>query len=456
MTRLDHIVVLMLENCSFDRILGFSRAPSSTFAGLSGSESNPVDPSAPAIAPHIAASRLPFADYTGYVTAPDPHHELSDVTFQVFAGGPPGLGVANGQGFVASYRELAPDKGPNVMGCFTRGQLRAITALADEFVVFDHWHASVPGPTWPNRFFAHCATSGGLSDSPSDAAAAGAQIVNTFPMPTVFEALEGAGGTWNVYYHDVPQSLALARLHSRRDHFKYRSAFFQAAQDGTLPSYSFIEPAYFNVPTLGVYANDMHPPHDLRYGDRLVADVYNALRAGPKWESTALLVLWDEHGGFFDHVPPPDLATESIACAPDTPSETARAFQFNRLGVRVPAILASAWAPKGGVVNDVFEHSAIPATVRKVFGLNGVLSKRDALSRTFETALSLAAPRSTPAVIPFTSPVGQPLETQLANVSGTQRQLLALANGLDVRGLATDGMGTVAGSVMRVARYLDV
>jgi phospholipase C len=209
MAQIDHLVVLMLENCSFDRILGLSREASPTFAGISGSESNPIDPAAPPTAPRIAASPLPFDQYTGYVTDPDPSHELGDVALQVFGGGPAVPGGANNEGFIASYRALAPDKGAWVMGCFDRDQLPAITALADEFLVFDRWHASVPGPTWPNRFFAHCATSGGHSESPSSAASAGSEIVTIFSMPTIFEALEAAGKTWNVFYHDVPQSLAL-------------------------------------------------------------------------------------------------------------------------------------------------------------------------------------------------------------------------------------------------------
>jgi len=453
---INHLVVLAFENCSFDRILGFSRPASAGFAGLTGNESNPVDPFAPPIAPRIAASRLPFADYTGYVTDPDPHHELPDVTLQVFGGGAPQPGAANNQGFVASYHQVAPDKGGHVMGCFAPGQLGAISALAEEFVVFDHWHASVPGPTWPNRFFMHCATSGGHSESPSDATSAGAEIANTFPMATVFELLQAAGVSWNVYYHDVPQALALARLHAHRDHFKHINAFLEAAATGTLPSYSFIEPAYFNLPALGIHASDMHPPHDARYGDKLVADVYNAMRAGPQWNDSALLVVWDEHGGFFDHVPPPDGSTADIACPPDDASRTAAAFQFDRLGVRVPAILASPWAPRGAVVSTLFEHSAIPATVRKLFGAGGPLTKRDAMSATFDAALSLAAPRDTPARIGCTSPDGAPTATSTSSLSPLQQNLMSLASGLPVAGLSGSEVGSIGGAAMRVARYLDV
>jgi phospholipase C len=452
MAKIEHLVVLMFENCSFDRMLGFSRPASPAFAGLAGDEANPVDPGAPPVAPRIAVSPLPFADYEGYVTDPDPHHELSDVTMQVFGGGAPAPGAANNQGFVASYRQIAPDKGGHVMGCFARNQLRALTALADEFLVFDHWHASVPGPTWPNRFFVHCATSGGHSESPSDVAAVGA----TFPMGTIFELLEAAGKSWRIYYHDVPQALALARLHAHRDHFGHVGAFLEAAAEGTLPSYSFIEPAYFNLPALGIHANDMHPPHDVRLGDRLIADVYNAMRAGPGWNASALLVLWDEHGGFFDHLPPPDSGATPLACAPDEASGSARAFQFDRLGVRVPAILASPLVARGGVDHTLFEHSAVPATLRKLFGLPGCLSKRDAASATFDSALSLSSPRDTPAAISFTETAGPPPETAASDLSGMQRHLLAVANGLDVSGLATDATSSLAGSVVRVARYLDV
>ena len=450
MAEIDHLVVLMLENCSFDRLLGFARPASDGFAGLTGQESCPVDPHQPAIAPRVAASLLPFADYTGYVTEPDPHHELPDVTLQLFGAGAPGATAPTMDGFVASYRQVAPDKAMNLMGCYAPSQMRAISALAAEFVVFDHWHASVPGPTWPNRFFAHCATSGGHSESPSDAASAESEVLDLFPMVSIFELLQAAGRTWNVFYHDVPQTLALERLHGSRDRFRHFAAFLSAAASGTLPSYSFLEPSYFNVPALGVEANDMHPPHDARRTDKLVADVYNALRAGPKWQKTALLVVWDEHGGFYDHVPPP------VASIPDAASKTARAFQFDRLGVRVPAILVSPWAPRGGVVNHVFEHSAIPATIRKLFAVDGpALSERESESRTFESALSLDAPRDTPASIAFTSPVGSPIETVAATASGIQRRLLSLASSLSATGLAAADARNVGGSILRVARFLD-
>jgi phospholipase C len=451
---IQHLVVLMLENCSFDRMLGFSRPASPTYAGLTGNESNPTDSDTSSISPRVAAFPLPLADYTGFVTDPDPKHELSDVTLQVFGAKAPRGSAANNEGFVTSYRQLAPDRGAHVMGCFSRNQMRAVTALADEFVVFDHWHASVPGPTWPNRFFAHCATSGGHADSPSDATVAGSEVLDVFPMPTVFGLLQAAGRSWKVYYHDVPQALALSQLHALRGHFEHVGAFKKAATEGILPSYSFIEPAYFNL--LGNHANDMHPSHDLRFGDKLVAEVYNALRGGPQWNDAALLVVWDEHGGFFDHVPPPDGRQAAISLPPDRASQSGSTFQFDRLGIRVPAILASPLVPRGAVVNGLFEHSAIPATVRKLFGRGPALSKRDAISNTFDVAASLDAPRPTPVAIPFTSPPDSECETKITNLSGTQKRLVALANSLDVQGLTTSATASLEGSIARVARFLDV
>ena len=456
MAKIEHLVVLMLENCSFDRMLGFSRAASPAFAGLVGDEANPVGIGQPSFAARLRVSHLPYADYDGYVTDPDPHHEVPDVTRQLYGNGVPGTDPVTNEGFVDSYRTLDTSKGAHVMGCFDPGQLAAVTALASEFVVFDHWHASVPGPTWPNRFFAHCATSGGLWESPSDAASAASELGNTFPMESIFDSLYNAGTPWAVYYHDVPQSLALARLHGHRDRFKHIGAFLDAARSGQLPAYSFIEPAFFNLPSLGIYANDMHPAHDVRHGDKLIADAYNALRAGPLWPTTALLVLWDEHGGFYDHVAPPTAADGAVADSPDAASRAA-SFKFDRLGVRVPAILASPWVPRGGVVSDLFENSAIPATVKALFGLPNFLSSRDAASATFDKALSLDVLRDTVASIPYTAPAGQPLETVVAAMSGTQRSLVALSSGLQVQGLATGpAANSIAGSVMRVARYLDV
>ncbi|MGB6872221.1 MAG: alkaline phosphatase family protein, partial [Acidobacteriaceae bacterium] len=176
--------------------------------------------------------------------------------------------------------------------------------------------------------------------------------------------------------------------------------FLSACTANALPDYSFIEPKYTDHPAPDgsgeAIACDQHPDHDVLAGEQFIAQVYNAIRLNPAlWSNTALLVVYDEHGGIYDHVPPP-------ACPPDTPfsaqpadTGTLDPFYFDRLGVRVPAILISPWVSAGTVINDVFDHAAIPATVTDFFQLPDVpRSQRERNSGTWLGYLTLANMRA--------------------------------------------------------------
>jgi len=171
--------------------------------------------------------------------------------------------------------------------------------------------------------------------------------------------------------------------------------FLEDCESGQLPDYSFIEPNYTDHPGVGggeLIASDQHPDHDVQAGELFLAAIYNAIHDNPQlWESTALLIAYDEHGGIYDHVPPP-------GCTPDTMVASVEAtgtgfeFKFDRLGVRVPAVLISPWIPKGTVVpgtedpvgGRVFEHASIPATVTEFFlGAYDERSPREKKAATF-------------------------------------------------------------------------
>ena len=185
------------------------------------------------------------------------------------------------------------------MHYFTPDQVPVISQLARAFGVSDRWHASAPCQTWPNRFFVHTGPANGyVNNSPTH-----------FPyqMKTVFNRLAEAGQNWRVYFHDIPQSATLALLWDRAlTHFRhFETDFAQDAAAGSLPAYSFIEPRYFTDTLLNKMPNDEHPPHNVAYGEALIAAVYNAVRGGPRWKQTLLVITYDEHGGCFDHVVPP-------------------------------------------------------------------------------------------------------------------------------------------------------
>ena len=445
---ISHLVVLMFENRSFDSLLGLHRPKGPDFDGLTGAETNPLTTGG-----SVQVSRLSGTD--GFVTEPGPHHEHEDAMVHLFGNGP--TTSPTNDGFASRYQTTAtegvildPRMASQVMGVFdTRSQLPALAALADEFRVCDAWFSSLPGPTWPNRFFVHCATSGGHFESPTDFDSVWSEGVGSlYDMPTIFESLAAAGASWNVYYQDIPQALALARLHAHRGQFKRIASFAADCAAGTLPAYSFIEPGFFDVKMLGLAASDMHPPHDVRHGDALIATVYNALRANEAlWRTSMLLVVWDEHGGYFDHAPPP------MAAIPDAASQANPTFHFDRLGVRVPAVVASPWVGKGSADHTVYHHSSIPATLARLFGLPGPLTARDAAASSFDRDL-LDAPRTdTPQSIASLPTSGLPLGDE-DMLHSHHESLLAMASRLNVPGLVAPAETDVQAAIEHVARYL--
>lgn len=394
-----HVVVLMLENRSFDHMLGFTLGPGYPVDGLTGSESNPVSPTNPATV--SVSPDAPFEMVT------DGGHSLSDTNIQLFLNpaGPPPAGGQPNQGFVFNYGQqkgMAPAGAGEIMRCFNPASLPTLSTLAAEFAVCDRWFSSMPGPTWPNRFFVHSATSKG-------------EISNNwranYDMRTIFENLTEAGLTWGIFSHDVPQAQLLWRLLAVEfeDNWQSIGGFKRLAREGRLPSYSFIEPKY-----TGLFgeANDQHPPHDVRPGEKLIASVYEAVRTSPQWNDTLLVVTYDEHGGLYDHVEPP-----SSGPAATPPDDKTAKFGFNRLGVRVPTVLVSPWIPRGTIVSTTFDHASVPATLKAIFGLPEFLTARDANAATFHGVPSLLAPRTDARILAVESDAGvdewgDPLLTQ--------------------------------------------
>jgi phospholipase C len=193
-------------------------------------------------------------------------------------------------------------------------------------------------------------------------------------MDTVFDRLETAGKTWGIYYHDFPQTLTLGHLWFHPFKFHHFDEFLSAANAGTLPAYTFIEPQYF-ADVVGItLPNDEHPPHNVAYGEQLIAAVYNAVRAGPNWKKTLLIITYDEHGGCFDHVIPP-AAVEPGGPTPD-------GFAFDSFGVRVPAVIVSPFVEAGKIVRPLgdtpFDHTSIFKTLQDLFGLQSLTPRSDA------------------------------------------------------------------------------
>lgn len=421
-----HVVVLVLENQSFDRMLGYVTLPdpSQKLEGLTGNESNPA---APGDAVKVTKTSAPEA----YVTDPSPGHSLDDVTLQIFGQRQvPDPPAPTNSGFVLSYAEQ-PGKGgkpiglaagKTIMQCLDPDLVPVISSLARNFVVCDHWFSSVPGPTWPNRFFLHAGTANGLLDTPETPGQLRSNFFHSpYRMRSIFENLMAEGHTWKVYYDDYAQAFALRNLHRYGNLFVRFEEFARDVAGGTLPEYSFIEPRGFSAP--GWPSNDQHPPHSVLEGEKLIANIYDTLRGEEAvWRQCLLVLLYDEHGGFYDHMPPP------AAGIPDATSGAVPQFRFDRLGLRVPAILISPWVGESVADHTVYDHTSLPATIKKMFGLPNFLTARDAAAATFDHNFLLQARQvaltNLSARLTTTSAVPEAAE---ANYSQHQRSLLALA-----------------------------
>jgi phospholipase C len=372
---LKHIVVLMMENRSFDHMLGYLMAEDPRINGVDGTQTNPDTTGA-------LVPVQPLAEYQSQLQ-PDPGHHWPDVDLQIHGdipGGPPM------QGFIKAYYQKQENVAHShqIMYCFRPEKIPVITTLARKFAVFDYWCSSLPGPTIPNRAFAHFGTSFGKTD------------MSLFYLgekyKTIYERMIDAGRTAKIYYYD-PQSATLGMafiLKNQPQIFATFDQFLADCKSGNLPDYSFIEPNYTDhaVGDGTVPAADQHPDHNVLAGEEFIASVYMAILNNEElWNSTALLIVYDEHGGIYDHVEPP-------ACVPDEFTDPQTNFRFDRLGVRVPAVLVSPWIPEGTVVHRVFDHASIPATVTKQFiGAFANRSPRELAADTFTDLLSLDAPR---------------------------------------------------------------
>jgi len=395
MEKFDHLVVLMLENRSFDNVFATLYPKSAAFDGLDGTESNPWHKPDGTVASVPVWSDTGMPPEDALMPDPDPGELFHDMTMQIFGLDGDPRAPATMSGFVDNYMRQPPADRPydprQVMHHFTAEQLPVMSQLAQAFGVSDRWFASAPCETWPNRFFAHCGTSGGWVNNGREG------FPHRYPrlLPTIFRRLGRHRKSWKIYFHDVPQAAALVELWpSIPTRFRLFEDFLADCAAGTLPSYSFIEPRYYPDLSLQSPPNDMHPPHNVVPGEQLVADTYNSLRQGPRWERTLFVITFDEHGGCYDHVPPP-------RAVPPGPPYSA-GFSFDRYGVRVPTVVISPYVPAGSIIRPPaprpgepatpFDHTSLIATLQRRFGLGPPMTPRVASAPDLAAALSLERP----------------------------------------------------------------
>jgi len=393
--KIDHIVLLMLENRSFDHMLGFLYADTGNtspaghpFDGLAGTETNPDDTGR-----EIAVYKIGAADPHPYLMpGADPGEGFHNTNYQLYNSDTPSVGVLpQNKGFVLNfksaiasdlakhYKDTIPGTDPSqIMGMYTSELLPILSGLAKGYAVCDAWFASAPTMTMPNRAFALAATSQGHLDD----------HVKVFTCPSIFSRLTAKSLGWAIYgynrdpltRHDFPDV-----QHADESHFGHFRDFQERAAQGDLPPFTFLEPSW------DATGNSQHPNYDVSLGEQLIHDTYYALRAGPKWGSTMLIITYDEHGGCYDHVPPP-----IDAVPPDDGTIGEFGFDFTRFGVRVPAVLVSPLIEAGTVFRSAdahIDHTSVLKTISERWGTEA-LTRRDAAAASLGDVLTLAAARA--------------------------------------------------------------
>jgi phospholipase C len=475
--RFDHVVSVMFENRSFDNLLGYLYDPGevASFEGVAGRElSNPIPSYAPdaergAVPVHVATSmdapnpdageEHPHTNTQLFGTvAPEDNRFLSYEKMQPPFNAPDDPGrEPTMDGFVLDYvntfrseldRLPGYDEYAQIMACYTPEQVPVISTIAKGFATSDHWFCEVPSQTFTNRSFYHAASASGLVVNPP---------YDSFPRQndaeTIFERLDAAGLSWRVYVDPGMPFSITGMIHTPRlskqfaTHFSTHDDFFADAEQGRLPTYSFIEPNLLHA------HNDYHPaynaimpgfaadpPSSILGGEELLARVYSAIRGsstagGSNFANTLFLVSFDEHGGTYDHVPPPRIP-------PPDPAAPAgqMGFRFDRSGIRIPTLAVSAYIDPRTVVTAEYRNTSVIRTLRERFSLGPPLTGRDAVAADIAPILTRDTPRAQedwPEVTPRPVPplldpmvsIDQPLSPLGTYVLGTAIALHTMHSG---------------------------
>lgn len=546
----DHVVVLMLENRSFDNLLGYlykdGVPEGKKFEGLqTGNYENPVPDRVKDYDKNFVLGTkiapIPTSDY--HQPFPDPGEVYQHVNTQQYNTvdsanvnkdaadmvepfNLPSSGVDNPpmNGFVNDYintlQALDRKEGKNynnptqeqyskIMECFTPESVNVLSTLAKEFAVFDHWFCSVPSQTWCNRAFWHAATSGGkvinpigeeyeLNIDPKNVFGNGkeffAWVKSVWSQKNLFDLMKEKGITYMVYaeqvsltqfitgsdslvytvekpnpdfdprnpgqfpvtteikeciktpvlYTAVKKSFDVPALKSKTP----LDPFLNDIAKGSLPQYSFIEPKFMYE------HNDQHPssvdssmfgethPGTVLLGEKLIWDVYMAIKNSDTYrDNTLLIITYDEHGGCFDHVPPP------AAVPPEAGMVGQKGFKFDRLGVRVPMVMVSSHIQKNTIMNEVFDHTSFIKTMCEKWEMDN-LTERDKNAKSFANVFSKEKRTSFP-------DIEEPVINMNDKIDSTKKPLNDLQKSILVGAHHTASLHPDAGNLVENAKDIE-
>lgn len=342
--KIEHLIILMMENRSFDHYLGALSLPPENRTDVEGH----VAP--PRAITDLAGNSISAWEMDGiYRGYGDPPHGW-DLQHANWNGG------AN-DGFVREYEKQfgehpsSPNDAPNIpMGYYTRQTLPVLYALADQFTVCDHWHSSVLSSTWPNRKYLHSGTRDEDNDTQLVPGFLGFQTTPLYDLlEDVLNPVTGNALTWKSYFSDLPflafwyKFAAFHALHN----FAGIDTFVSDCRENRLPTVSILDPPF----TLA----DDHPSHDVRLGQKFIGLIVDALTHSESWKNSALVILYDENGAFYDHVAPPPSFEVQEGGPPDKDTP---------LGFRVPALVISPYSRRRFVSRTTYDHTSILKSIQ--------------------------------------------------------------------------------------------
>lgn len=421
----DHIVVVMMENHSFDNVFGDLGRTRDDVEALSFNATG------------IATNANPTADGASHVVS----YPLPDTrqTKEVDQSWTASHEQINGGAMDGFLRSVSPGV-HEPMGYYTPEVLPFAYSLAEQFTIGDHWFCSLPGPTYPNRRFLLAGTAYGCTYTASSVL-----VEDPPPDGTIFDQLSKHGIDWCNYFSDIPMTAVIrSTILDHPTHHRLIDEFFDQCAAGTLPPVSFVDPRIGVLSDIGapflelpaplkeifkglgadltnVHAETEEDPQDVYWGEAWAAKLIQGVLDSPAWPRTLLIYIYDEHGGYYDHVPPPAaIPPDAIAPKPSTErgayDGSPPGAAYNLYGPRVPAVVVSPYSRPGGVTHQVHDHTSVLATIEAKWNLPA-LTDRDAnaldvmdfldLDSTPRTGITVATPSMTgPSgpVLPSTTP----------------------------------------------------
>ena len=353
----DHVVVVMMENRSFDALLGWLPGADGKQAGLTYTDTKGDTYDTWPLAP----------DWNG-CSMQDPFHFSAAVAKQFNDG--------KIDGFLTS--QPVGDKFP--LGYYTDEDLPILAKLATSYTTFDNYFSAMLGPTWPNRFYQLSATTDVFETGnfPKE----GEERPSALDL-AIFDRLMEKDLTSKYYSPGEPMTLLYQSKKYDSLTVPYEE-FLKDAKDGKLPHVSFVDPDYTAEAELKGLSNDFHAYGDVRAGDAFLAEVHDAIKNSPQWDRTIMVINFDEHGGFFDHVVPPKVEDDTVVDGPVP--------DLKNLGFRVPAIVVSPFAPDKIETDGPYEHTSILKMIEWRWGLEP-MTVRDAQAKNLAEALDFSKRR---------------------------------------------------------------